>query len=112
MEKNIDAVRAAAAVSHDFTPTANVASQSLLLSSSSGYYRTEATCATRRAHYASLPHKFYSRAVKFRVLIHRSLPFLLFPPFRPSVRPSAEFINFFEGEFVDEVSEKADGASE
>ena len=30
----------------------------------------------------------------------------------PSVRPSAEFINFFEGEFVDEVSEKADGASE
>ena len=68
---------------------------SVRLLSSSGYCRTEATCAMCRAHYPSLawpPHKFYNGAVKFRVLIHRSLPSLsplslaARPPFR-TVRP-------------------------
>ena len=74
--------------------------------SSSGYCTTElkplVQCAVHTAPPDAdgrggreRPHNFYSRAVKFRVLIHRSLPSPSPPlPFRPSVCPSAEFINF------------------
>ena len=97
--KNQRCVRGgAAAVSHDFTTSAVVASPSIrprvrLLSSVRSSPPRGATaelkplvqCAVHTTSLARPPHKFYNGAVKFRVLIHRSLPSL--SPLSPLARP-------------------------